>query len=200
VRHDVTVPNVITATRFAMAMGAAWLATRTHGEQAAVVVCIVAAVLDAADGWCARAFGQISRVGEHMDPLADKVLMGVVYGWVGIDAASPLVWSLIAAVAVREAAVTVFRAYSLHRHGRYIPASPLGRAKMLVQSVVGLVILGTTHLAGRSVPVAVVGIALTVILILSYASAVAYAIDWRRGPLRDSLPAVADDHRVAANS
>lgn len=179
-RRGVTLPNAVTALRMAMALGAVVLATRADAAQAAVVVCIAAALLDAVDGWYARAFGQVSRVGEHMDPLADKVLMGVVYGWVGIDAGSPLVWGLIAAVGLREAAMTVFRAYSLRRHGRYIPASPLGRTKMLVQSVAGLGILGGTHLAGFAVPVAIVGSALTVILILSYASAAAYVIDWRR--------------------
>jgi len=196
----VTIPNVVTATRIAMAAGAAWLAVRASADEAAVVVCIAAALLDAFDGWYARAFGQCSRVGEHMDPLADKLLMGVVYAWVGIDAASPLVWGLVVLVGVREVAMTVFRAYSLRRHGRYIPASPLGRTKMLVHSIVGLSILGATHLAGLSVPATVVAIALTVILVLSYASAAAYAVDWKHAgqhavsPMPDT-----ETRRVAAN-
>lgn len=199
-RRGVTLPNVVTALRIAMALGAVWLATRASGAQAAVVVCIAAALLDAFDGWYARAFGQVSRVGEHMDPFADKILMGVVYGWVGIDAASPLVWGLIVAVGVREAAMTVFRAYSLRRHGRYIRASPLGRTKMLVQSVVGLGILGATHLAGRSVPVAAVEVALAIILILSYASAAAYVVDWKRAAPHEPPRHEAEQHRVAAHS
>jgi phosphatidylglycerophosphate synthase len=198
-RRGMTLPNLVTTLRIVMALGAGWLATRPGGAQAAVVVCIAAAFLDAFDGWYARSFGQVSRVGEHMDPFADKVLMGVVYGWVGVDAASSLVWGLIAAVTVREVAMTVFRAYSLRRHGRYIPASPLGRTKMLVQSVVGLGILGGTHLAGVVVPVAVVGVALAVILILSYASAAAYVIDWKlAGPC--DRPRESEEHRVVANS
>lgn len=198
-RRGITLPNVVTTLRIVMALGAGGLATRTGGAQAAVLVCIAAAFLDAFDGWYARAFGQVSRVGEHMDPFADKVLMGVVYGWVGVDAASSLVWGLIAAVGVREVAMTVFRAYSLRRHGRYIPASPLGRTKMLVQSVVGLGVLGGTHLAGFSVPVAAVGVALAVILILSYASAAAYVIDWKRSVPRDVSVRESEGHRVAAN-
>ncbi len=194
-----TIPNLLTASRIVMAAGAAYLAAR-GSAQAAVMVCIVAALLDAFDGWLARAFRQCTRVGEHMDPFADKILMGVVYGWIGIEAASLRVWILIALVAAREAAMTVFRAYSLRRHGRYIPASRLGRTKMLVQSVLGLAILGVTHIAGRSVPDAVVAIGLGIILVLSYASASAYVVDWKRGRPRPESVGEAERRRAVANS
>lgn len=174
----ITIPNVVTAARLAMSVAAAGLAARA--PEAAVVVCILAALLDAFDGWYARAFSKCSRVGEHMDPLADKVLMGVVYGWIGLEAASPLVWGLLAVVGVREVAMTLFRAYSLRKHGRYIPASTFGRAKMLVQSIVGLGVLSITHLLGRSVPVTTVAVALAVIAVFSYASAATYVVDWKR--------------------
>jgi cardiolipin synthase len=196
----VTVPNTVTAARIAMTVCAAWLVARTGAHEAAVIVCIVAALLDAADGWYARAFAQCSRVGEHMDPLADKLLMGVVYGWVGVDAGSPWVWSLIGLVGAREAAMTVFRAYSLRHHGRYIPASALGRVKMLVQSIAGLGILGATHLAGIAVPTAVVVAALIVIAALSYTSGVAYVIEWKRSASRHKPIEEADQPRVAVHS
>ena len=54
----VTVPNIVTATRIVMTACAAWLVARTGAHEAAVVVCIVAALLDAADGWYARAYAQ----------------------------------------------------------------------------------------------------------------------------------------------
>lgn len=178
--HALTVPNVVTAIRIVMSIAAAWLAAFAGEPQAAVVACAAAALLDGFDGWYARAFKQCTRVGEHMDPLADKILMGVVFVWVGIGAASPFVWSLVALVAVREIAVTILRAYSLRRHGRYIPASRLGRTKMLVQSVVGIGLLGSTHILGVAIPDAVVGFALVGILFLSYLSGIAYVLDWRK--------------------
>jgi len=193
------VPNVVTATRIVMAFTALWLVARTGDDRAAVLICVVAALLDAFDGWYARAFDQCSRVGEHMDPLADKILMGVVYGWVGVDAASAVVWWIIGLVAVREAAMTVFRAYSLRRYGRYIPASRLGRKKMLVQSVAGLSVLSATHLAGLEVPRILVGFTLAIILVLSYTSAAAYVADWKRAG-RSEAVASEPDVRVAANS
>ncbi len=175
-----TIPNLLTAARIAMAAAAVWLAFGVDAAPVAVAVCIVAALSDACDGWLARSLGQCSRVGKHMDPLADKILMGVVFVWVGIDASSPTVWVLVALMGARDLAMTAFRAYSLRRHGRYIPASRLGRTKMLVQSVVGLTILGVTHWVGRSVPPAVVAGALAAILVISYASAIAYVVDWKR--------------------
>ena len=192
-----TVPNVVTAMRIAMACAALWLAVHVGAERTAVLVCVVAAILDGFDGWYARSFDQCARVGEHMDPLADKILMGVVYGWVGIDAASAVVWTIIGLVAARDVAMTLFRAYSLRRHGRYIPASGLGRRKMLIQSVAGLSILSATHLVGLEVPRLLVGLTLTVILVLSYASAAAYLADWKRAARHDTEPRAP---RVAANS
>jgi phosphatidylglycerophosphate synthase len=194
-----TVPNAITAVRVGMAALAAWLAAAVHAGEAAVAVCAAAAALDAFDGWYARAFAQRSRVGEHMDPLADKILMGVVYGWVAIEAASALVWTLVVLVAAREAAMTLLRAYSLRRDGRTIPASTMGRVKMLVQSVVGLGILGSAHVARVPVPAGVVSAALAVILVISYASAASYLADWRRAGRREQAWRGSGRSRAAAH-
>lgn len=174
-----TVPNVMTASRIAMAFAAVWLAVA--GESVvAVAILIGASLLDAFDGWYARTFSQCSALGAHLDPLADKILMGVVFGWVGIDAGSPWVWGLVALVTLREAAVTLLRAYSLRRRGRFIPASRSGRFKMLTQSIVGLSVLSVTHFLGRDVPGAVVVAGMGVVLVVSYASGAGYVARWRR--------------------
>lgn len=51
---------------------------------------------------------------------------------------------------------------------------------MLVQSVVGIGLLGSTHILGVAIPGAVVGFALVGILFLSYLSGIAYVLDWRK--------------------
>jgi CDP-diacylglycerol---glycerol-3-phosphate 3-phosphatidyltransferase len=38
----------------------------------------IAAVTDLIDGWVARRFGQVSRFGEFLDPVADKLMVAVV--------------------------------------------------------------------------------------------------------------------------
>lgn len=174
-----TIPNILTASRIAMAAVAALLAW--HGAAAlAVSICITAAWLDVFDGWYARRFARGSSLGMHLDPLADKVLMGVVYAWVGIDAASALVWVLIGLIGAREIGVTVLRSWSLRKRGRFIPARPLGRLKMFAQSVAGLTILGVTHYLGVPVPLWVVCGALVIILGVSCASGAQYLAAWRR--------------------
>ncbi|MDH4038307.1 MAG: CDP-alcohol phosphatidyltransferase family protein [Candidatus Krumholzibacteria bacterium] len=183
----ITVPNVLTMSRMVMALAAALLAI-AHAPQAAVGILIAAALLDAFDGWYARAFSQSTALGAHLDPLADKVLMGVVFVWVGVESRSPWVWGLVALVALRETAVTLLRAYSLRRHGRFIPASRFGRIKMLTQSIVGLTLLSVMHFLGREVPVVVTVTGLVGILIVSYASGVGYLSVWRSGGLGMGRP------------
>jgi CDP-diacylglycerol---glycerol-3-phosphate 3-phosphatidyltransferase len=38
----------------------------------------IAAVTDLLDGWVARRFGQVSRFGEFLDPVADKLMVAIV--------------------------------------------------------------------------------------------------------------------------
>lgn len=179
----VTVPNVLTAFRIVMALGAASCFAAGVAERAAVVVCVVAALLDAFDGWYARTFAQCSSLGKHLDPLADKLLMAVVYGVCAVKLHSPWVWALVSLIAAREVAITILRAYSLRRHHRFIPANRWGKAKMILQSTVGLAIIAYAYLwnGGFDFSHAVVIPALLAILFVSYASAFIYVRAWFTG-------------------
>jgi CDP-diacylglycerol--glycerol-3-phosphate 3-phosphatidyltransferase len=192
VHQRLTVPNILTVARIAMAGAAAWLAARHHADALAVSILIAAALLDAFDGWYARRFAQSSALGQHLDPFADKILMGVVYTWIGVDAGSRWVWALIALAGAREAAVTLLRWHSRRRYARLIPASRLGRFKTLVQNVAGLTILSVAHFLGHTVPVGIVSAAVFVTLLAAYASGIAYLVDWRRGQALDALRARAE--------
>lgn len=175
-----TVPNVLTGLRIAMAAAAAVMFSTGTAEPWAVMLCVVATALDAFDGWYARTFSQCSSLGEHLDPFADKLLMAVVYGVLAIRMESALVWTLLALIGLRELGMTLFRSYSLRRHRKFIPANGLGKAKMIVQSTVGLALVayGTFSPGGFDIPVAAVAVALAGILFLSYLSAGAYVRAW----------------------
>jgi CDP-diacylglycerol--glycerol-3-phosphate 3-phosphatidyltransferase len=191
-----TVPNILTVSRIVMAGVAAWLAV-AGAQVPAVAILIGAALLDAFDGWYARRYSQCSGLGAHLDPLADKILMGVVFAWVGMDARSPWVWAIILLVTLREAAVTLLRWYSLRRRGRFIPASRFGRVKMLTQSVVGLTVLSVTHFLGRAAPEVVVVAGMTAVLMVSYGSAVGYGAHWRSEEARVRTRAETADEKHA---
>lgn len=68
------IPNFLTALRLASAPLLAALLVR--GEyRAALAIFIFAGLSDAADGWLAKRFHLMTRVGRYLDPTADKVLM-----------------------------------------------------------------------------------------------------------------------------
>lgn len=178
---NVTVPNILTALRIVMATVAAVCFIVRTAEQMAVVLCIVAAVLDAFDGWYARTFSQCSKLGEHLDPLADKLLMAVVYTLIAVKMNSTVVWFLVGLIALREIGMTLFRAYSRSRYKKFIPANRLGKVKMIIQSTVGLAIIAYAYLWNGAFEISVwlVVSPLMIILLLSYYSAIVYIGSWR---------------------
>ena len=51
----------------------------------AFVIYVIAAVSDLVDGWYARWFQQVSRLGKRLDPLADKLLVNLGYVFVAAN-------------------------------------------------------------------------------------------------------------------
>lgn len=194
-----TIPNLLTIARIGMALVAAALVISGRDHAVALSLLVAGALIDVFDGWYARAFAQASHMGKHLDPFADKVLVAVMYAWIGSDAASPLVWTGIGLVLAREVAVTALRSWSLRRHGRFIPAGGLGRLKMFLQCSTGMTILGITHWLGRPVPEALAVAALVAVLVVSGLSAARYARDLRRAvrAAARATDAAGDGERVA---
>ena len=72
-----TVPNAVTLLRLLLMPVCAWLlATGRYGWGLALTA--VVGSTDWVDGWLARRFGQVSRVGQLLDPLADRLLIASV--------------------------------------------------------------------------------------------------------------------------
>jgi len=91
----------------------------------------IASLTDWADGYLARRRKQITPFGQLIDPLADKLLiLAALFSLVQME----LVDAWMATVIIgREFAVTVFRSIAYAR-GVVIPASPLGKIKMVQRS------------------------------------------------------------------
>ncbi|MDH3613071.1 MAG: CDP-diacylglycerol--glycerol-3-phosphate 3-phosphatidyltransferase [Gammaproteobacteria bacterium] len=49
-----------------------------HARPVAAILFGIAAVTDILDGWVARRFGQMSKFGEFLDPVADKLMVAIV--------------------------------------------------------------------------------------------------------------------------
>ena len=104
----------------------------------------VASLTDWADGYLARRRKQVTDFGQWMDPLADKLLVtAALISLVQLGLAPA--W-MVAIILGREFAVTVLRSVA-YAHGLRLPASGLGKTKLIAQVVAILaLILGQGHL------------------------------------------------------
>jgi CDP-diacylglycerol---glycerol-3-phosphate 3-phosphatidyltransferase len=139
-----------------------------HFEVWGVLILLVAAATDAADGYFARKRSEITTLGILLDPIADKLLisaafislveMGLVPGW------------MVLIIIGREFIVLGLRNIA-SAEGLIIPASALGKTKMVLQVLAaGTVILGSRHVALK--PLA------TVLLWLVVLSAIVSAVHY----------------------
>ena len=104
-----------------------------------------ASLTDWLDGYLARRRKQVTVLGQLMDPLADKLLVtAALISLVQMNRAPA--W-MVAVILGREFAVTVLRSLA-HSRGVSIPASPLGKFKMVSQVVAILLLI----LAGEGLP------------------------------------------------
>lgn len=96
----------------------------------ALAVFTVASLSDSLDGYLARKHGTITRLGQFVDPLADKLLVGAALVVLVADEGFPL-WAALV-IAVREVAVQILR-ITRTTGGRTMPASPFAKAKTATQ-------------------------------------------------------------------
>ena len=141
-----TVPNVLSLVRLVLAIVLFGVIER-GAWATAMWLFVIAASTDWVDGWYARRFGQVSRLGRIFDPLVDKVIVCGAYVLLaeraGASAIAP--WMAVVVI-VRELVVTAVRA-EMERVGEDFSAGPAGKLKMVLQCVaIGL------ELAARAWP------------------------------------------------
>jgi CDP-diacylglycerol--glycerol-3-phosphate 3-phosphatidyltransferase len=130
----VNLPNTLTLLRiFLIPLLVVLLLTRTEGGLlAGAGVFGLGVATDYLDGYLARRRRQVTRLGILLDPLADKLLTTAAFiALLEMDAAPG--W-MVLIIVEREIAITGLRNVASSR-GTLIPASPLGKAKMVVQVV-----------------------------------------------------------------
>ena len=110
-----TVPNAISIARLAGVPVFLWLVLGPHADGWAVALLIAAGVSDWLDGKLARAWNQQSRLGQVLDPAADRLYIAATLAALAIRQIIP--WWLVAALALRElvlgVALLVLRHYSI---------------------------------------------------------------------------------------
>jgi CDP-diacylglycerol--glycerol-3-phosphate 3-phosphatidyltransferase len=136
-RKEITVPNIMTLLRIIMAVMAAFLIRVPGRAGLAAWMLIFASILDYFDGWYARKFHQKTRLGAHLDPFADKVLVTVVFLIIATTIKTTWFYFFVGVILLREILVTVYRIVVRRNAGVFVPASWLGKIKTTVQCLVG---------------------------------------------------------------
>ena len=95
-----TVPNAISVARLAGVPVFLWLVLGPHADGWAVALLIVAGLSDWLDGVIARAWNQQSRLGQVLDPTADRLYIAATLIGLAIRAIIP--WWLVGLLVARE--------------------------------------------------------------------------------------------------
>jgi CDP-diacylglycerol--glycerol-3-phosphate 3-phosphatidyltransferase len=139
-----------------------------HFEVWGVLILLMAAATDVMDGYIARKRGEITTLGILLDPIADKLLisaafislvqMGLVPAWMVVI----IIGREFIVVGLREIASV---------EGLVIPASALGKTKMILQVLAGCAVI----LTAKYTSLKLLGIVLMWLVVLSaVASAIHY--------------------------
>lgn len=164
------VPNALTLFRiFLVPFLVVVLLTKfSNREFVGLGIFLVAAITDLFDGYLARKYNQITKLGILLDPIADKLLMSAAFISLVEIGLAPA-WMIVVIIS-REFAVSGLRSIAAQQ-GVTIPASPLGKGKTVSQVIaISLLILG--HQLGEFLFIA--NVALWVVVIFAIFSAVDY--------------------------
>ncbi len=140
-----TIPNLVTVMRIGCIPVFVWLLLRPgrSGLLAAAALLAVLGVTDGVDGWLARHLHQVSTVGKVLDPLADRLLLGVAAVGTIVVGAIPA-WVAVV-VLVREALVAAGFLAVAAAGGRRMDVQWVGKA-----GTFGLMCAMPLFLAGHS--------------------------------------------------
>lgn len=127
----VNVPNVLTTLRFLLAV-VVFVLIPLDRFAAAAVVFLLAASTDWIDGWWARRYGQVTKLGRIFDPFVDKIIICGVFIYLAAEPASGIAPWMAVVVMGREMLVTALRS-AIEQQGGDFSAQFMGKLKMVFQ-------------------------------------------------------------------
>lgn len=119
-----TVANLISMARLLL-VPVVGVLIFTGRDLAAVIVLAVAGISDYVDGWVARRFNQMSKLGRLLDPAADRLFIAITL--IGMASRGLIPWWLVIAIGSREILVGLtmpelarrgFPGYPVHLAGK----------------------------------------------------------------------------------
>lgn len=121
-----TVPNLLSFARLLGVPLFLWLILVPQADGWALVVLLVAGFTDWLDGKIARATNTISRLGQLLDPLADRLYIAATL--IGLAIRSIVPWWLVVLLLSRDLVLAVFLAVLKRRGITGLPVHFLGKA------------------------------------------------------------------------
>ena len=119
-----TVPNVLSFLRLGLVP--VFLVLIVRGDDAlALLVLVISSITDYLDGLIARRFGQITRLGQLLDPLADRLF--IFAALIGLAARGILPWWLLAVIVGRDVMLLVIGVVLANHGYGPLPVHHLGK-------------------------------------------------------------------------
>ena len=122
-----TVPNILSIFRLVLVpvFAVVFFQPDSDAHRWAALVYLVAFLTDIADGWIARHFNQITRLGRILDPLADKLMTFTVIVCLTVDEVIP-VW-MVVVFFCKELTMTIGGTVMYRKIHDMIPSNWLGK-------------------------------------------------------------------------
>lgn len=127
------VPNLVTFARFVLAI-VVFALIPLQLPLPALVVFLVAASTDWVDGWWARRYNQVTKLGRIFDPFVDKVIICGAFVFLAAEPESGIAAWMAVLVIAREMLVTSLRGF-IEQSGGDFSANKPGKWKMVLQCV-----------------------------------------------------------------
>lgn len=182
-----TIPNQLTILRIILTPVFLFLLVKkTPGSQltASAVFC-VAAFTDWYDGWHARRFGVISRIGQFMDPLADKIL--VISAYIIFAVLGYIMTWMVWVIVIRDSFITLTRIFAIqagspiitHGLAKWKTAAQMGTIFIVLAFINWRNYYGDTSVNYTANYTDIIGISMLTVTILTIVSGVIYFIENR---------------------
>jgi CDP-diacylglycerol--glycerol-3-phosphate 3-phosphatidyltransferase len=127
------VPNVLTMARFVLAI-VVFVLIPLEQYLAATIVFVIAAGTDWIDGWWARKYNQVTKLGRIFDPFVDKIIICGAFTFLAAERGSGILPWMAVVVMGREMLVTAIRGF-IEQQGGDFSAQMAGKLKMVFQCV-----------------------------------------------------------------
>jgi CDP-diacylglycerol--glycerol-3-phosphate 3-phosphatidyltransferase len=125
------VPNQLTAARMVLAI-VVFVLIPWHFYVTALIFFTIAASTDWIDGYWARRYNQVTKLGRVFDPFVDKIIICGTFVFLGAEPRSGVAAWMAVVVVGRELLVTALRSF-IEQSGGDFSANLAGKLKMVFQ-------------------------------------------------------------------